>query len=145
MKPDALAHGLRLQRAHASLARKLDDELGTQHGLSFADFALLSLLAEAGPQGLAPADLVRPMGVLASVLLRQVIALEKTGWVERVRDATGQRRIALRAPGRQLTAEARVTAAAVCAAALAGVPAERLVSCDTVLDALGATPALEVD
>jgi DNA-binding MarR family transcriptional regulator len=84
------------------------------------------------------------MGVQASTLLRQVLALEKTGWLERLRDGAGTRRIALRGPGRQLAAEARVTAAAVCAAALAGVPAERLASCDAVLEALCASAALEV-
>lgn len=145
MKADALRHCLLLQRAQASLQRKLDDELGTQHGLSFADFGLLTLLAEAGAEGLRAADLTRPMGVQASTLLRQVIALEKTGWLERVRDAAGTRRIALRGPGRQLVAEARITAAALCTAALACVPAERLASCDTVLEGLCASAALEVD
>ena len=38
---------LALHRANASLQLKLDDELGTFHGINFNDFALLSLLAQA--------------------------------------------------------------------------------------------------
>jgi hypothetical protein len=37
-----LALCLALQRAHASLRLKLDDELGVYHGIGFSDFVLLS-------------------------------------------------------------------------------------------------------
>lgn len=142
---NALDHCLRVQRAEASLRLRLDDELGTLHGLSFADFALMSLLAEAGAEGVPAAALVRPLGLQPSALLRQVIALEKTGLLQRTRDAAGTRRIGLRSPGRQLVAEAQVTANATCGAALAGISEDRLAACGHVLDALAASPALEPD
>lgn len=36
---------LALYRAQASLQLKLDDELGTYHGISFSDFTLLNVIA----------------------------------------------------------------------------------------------------
>ena len=46
MNPN-LGFCLALHRAHASLQLKLDDELGVHHGISFNDFALQNLLAQA--------------------------------------------------------------------------------------------------
>jgi DNA-binding MarR family transcriptional regulator len=139
---DALNVCLRLNEAHARLRRKLDDELGTRHGLSLADFVLMQALARA-PQGLSAQDLQQPMGVQRSEVVRQVIALEKTGWVARATDADGKRRVQLRRPGQQLVAEAAESAAAVCAAALARV--SQVSSADArVLEALCESPALSL-
>ena len=120
MSADALRVCLQVQQAHARLRRKLDDELGTLHGLGFDDFVLLDALARAGDGGLGAAALERPLGVQRSAVVRQVIALEKTGLVQRSADTEGGRRVQLRGPGRRLLQEATDTAAAVCGAALAG-------------------------
>lgn len=119
MNTQALDTCMRLQLAHARLRRKLDDELGTLHGMGMDDFVLLRALAEAGDTGLPAAELERPLGVQRSAVVRQVIALEKTGLVRREVDAQGLRRVQLRGPGRRLLQEATETAAAICAAALA--------------------------
>lgn len=118
---DAFDTCLRLNQAHARLRRKLDDELGIRHGLSLSDFVLMHALAQ-DPQGLTAQALQEPLGVQRSDIVRQVIALEKSGWLTRVSGAEGQRRIQLRAPGLGRVSEAVETVAAVCAAALAAVP-----------------------
>ena len=93
---------------------KLNDELGTHHGLSWADFVLLTVLDAAG--GAAPATaLARSLHIPASRLLLRLLPLEKTGLVERVADGDGKRRVTLRPPGRRLLHEARDTAANACA------------------------------
>lgn len=61
---------LALQRAHASLQLKLDDELGTYHGISFSDFVLLDLLAQTENGRVHIAELVRPLGQPQSAVLR---------------------------------------------------------------------------
>jgi DNA-binding MarR family transcriptional regulator len=120
MNTQALDLCLRLDQAHARLRRKLDDELGRFHGLGLADFVLLRALGDAQDAGLTAAELERPVGVQRSAVIRQVIALEKTGLVQRTAAAAGQRRVQLRGPGRRLLQEAAETAAAICGAALAG-------------------------
>ncbi len=112
----ALQICMRLNFAQARLRRKLDDELGTQHGLSLSDFVLIDALSHSA--GLSAAALEAPLGVQRSAVLRQVVALEKTGWVQRFTDDQGQRLIALRAPGRRLHREARETLSFICKAAL---------------------------
>jgi DNA-binding MarR family transcriptional regulator len=99
---------------HAALVFLLDDELGTHHGLSWADFVLLTALDAAG--GAAPAkELARTLCMRASHLLLRLLPLEKTGLVERAADGDGKRRVTLRPQGRRLLQEARYTAANVCA------------------------------
>jgi DNA-binding MarR family transcriptional regulator len=49
-------------------------------------------------------------------LLLRLLPLEKTGLVERVSDADGQRRVTLRPQGRRRLHEARYTAANACTA-----------------------------
>ena len=101
--------------AHAAQVFVLDNQLGTHHGLSWADFVLLTVLDAAG--GAAPApQLAQSLGTPASHLLLRLLPLEKTGLVERAADADGQRCVMLRAPGRRLLNEARDTAANACAA-----------------------------
>ena len=100
--------------AHAAEVFVLDDELGTHHGLSWADFMLLTVLDDAG--GVAPATaLARTLHTPASQLLLRLLPLEKTGLVERSAAGDGKRRITLRSQGRQLLHEARETAANACA------------------------------
>ncbi len=62
---------LALHRAHASLQRQLDDELGLHHGISFNDFALLNLLAQTDGGRVGTAELARAMGQAQSAVLRQ--------------------------------------------------------------------------
>ena len=99
---------------HAAMVFTLDDELGTHHGLSWADFVLLTVLDAAGGAATAKA-LARTLCMPASHLLLRLLPLEKTGLVERAEDAEGKRRVTLRPQGRQRLREARDTAATVCA------------------------------
>lgn len=92
----------------------LDDKLGTHHGLSWADFVLLTMLGTT--DGAVPATaLARTLRTPASHLLRRLMPLEKIGLVERTADGDGKRRVTLRPQGRRLLHEARVTAATACA------------------------------
>ena len=104
---------LALHRAHASLQLKLDDELGLHHGVSFNDFALLNLLAQADGGRVSIPELVRPMGQPQSAVLRQLILLEKIGLVVR-EGANGDRQAVLRPAGRALVNAARETADSIC-------------------------------
>lgn len=107
---------------HAAFASALDDALGTHHGLAWADFVLLTLVRDGGGTA-SSADLARRLGVSASHLLLRLLPLEKTGLVERAPDGAGRRRVALRAPGRQLLREASDTAAHACATVATATPA----------------------
>jgi DNA-binding MarR family transcriptional regulator len=132
---------LAVAAAHSRLQRKLDDELGTFHGLGLADFRLLTALADAPGQRLATGQLGSVLGVQPSAAMRHVLPLEKSGWV--ARDASGPARcVALRAPGLRVQREAAETVAAICGNALgklsSGGDARRL------LDALADSPALEL-
>ena len=110
-----------LFQAHGRLRRQLDDELGTQHGLSLADHALLQALAPHA-QGLSTQALAQSLDLPASAVVRQAIALEKTGWLERLA-GPGERRLRLRAPGHGLLREASDTLTSICHAALQAEPA----------------------
>lgn len=92
---------LALHRAHASLRLRLDDELGTYHGIGFSDFVLLNSLAQADGARLSIPELMRPTGQSQSGVMRQLIVLEKIGLV--LRDsANGLRQAVLRPAGRAL-------------------------------------------
>jgi DNA-binding MarR family transcriptional regulator len=115
-----LALCLALHRAHASLRLKLDDELGIYHGISFSDFVLLDLLAQTANGRVRIAELVRPLGLPQSAVLRQLIVLEKIGLV--VRDgASDERYAALRPAGRALVNTARETADSICSRAVTSI------------------------
>jgi DNA-binding MarR family transcriptional regulator len=114
MSEEALRACVDRHLAHAAKVFMLDDELGTHHGLSWADFVLLTVLDAVG--GVAPATaLARTLHMPASHLLLQLLPLEKTGLVERAADGDGKRRVTLRPQGRRLLQEARDTAAHGCA------------------------------
>ncbi|NVO06184.1 MAG: helix-turn-helix domain-containing protein [Rhodoferax sp.] len=130
---------LALHRAHASLQRKLDDELGLYHGIGFNDFALLNLLAEAHGGRVSIAELVRPLGQPQSAVLRQLIVLEKIGLVLR-EGANGDRQAVLRPAGRALVNTARETADSLCTQALASIAPEALGMVCAALVTLACTP-----
>lgn len=114
MSEEALQACVDRHLEHAAMVFMLDDELGTHHGLSWADFVLLTVLEAAG--GAAPATaLARSLCVPASRLLLRLLPLEKTGLVERAANGDGKRRVRLRPQGRRLLREARDTVASACA------------------------------
>lgn len=77
---------LALQRAQAELARRFDGRLGTWHGLSFGDFAVLLHLSRAPEGQLRRVDLAAALGLTPSAVTRTLIPLEKIGLVARERD-----------------------------------------------------------
>ena len=132
---------LALHRAHASLQLKLDDELGTYHGISFSDFALLNLLAQADDGRVSIPELVRPIGQSQSAVLRQLIVLEKIGLV--VRDGTnGLRQAVLRPAGRALVNAARETADSICTKAVESIAPAVVETVSSAMAALARTPTL---
>jgi DNA-binding MarR family transcriptional regulator len=101
---------LRIEQNRAAAAFVLDEELGTHHGLSWADFVLLDALDEQEGRGLPQPRLATRLGLRGSKLLMQVRPLEKLGLVSRSGSV-----VALRPAGQRVLREARETAAAVCA------------------------------
>jgi len=132
---------LALHRAHASLQLKLDDELGIHHGISFNDFGLLNLLAQADGGRVNIPELVRPMGQPQSAVLRQLIVLEKIGLV--VRDgANGCRQAVLRPAGRALVHAARETADSICTEAVESIAPAVVATVSAALETLACRPTL---
>jgi DNA-binding MarR family transcriptional regulator len=114
MSEEALQACVNRHLEHAGMVFVLDNELGTHHGLSWADFVLLTVLDASG--GAAPTtELARTLRTPASHLLLRLLPLEKTGLVERSADGGGKRCVTLRPQGRRLLREARDTAANACA------------------------------
>jgi MarR family transcriptional regulator, organic hydroperoxide resistance regulator len=145
MNTDSIDFCVRISLAHASLTLKLDDELGTHHGLSLADFILLRLLAMADEGRMASVDLVRPLGVQLSSVMREVVRLEKIGLVQRETSPVDSTRIiALRPAGRRVLAEALATAETLCAEALRGLPPGDLAGTAATLSVVCRTEALAV-
>ncbi|RFO97513.1 MarR family transcriptional regulator [Rhodoferax lacus] len=132
---------LALHHAHASLQRKLDDALGLYHGISFNDFALLNLLAQADGGRVSIPDLVRPLGQPPSAVLRQLILLEKVGLV--VREGAGSdRQAVLRPAGRALVNTARETADSLCTEAVASIAPAVVATVSAALVTLASTSSL---
>jgi DNA-binding MarR family transcriptional regulator len=77
---------LRLTRAYATLTRRLDNALGSVHGLSFGDFMILYHLDRAPGSRLRRIDLAERLGLTASGVTRTLIPLEKLGLVGRQPD-----------------------------------------------------------
>ena len=132
---------LALHRAHASLQLKLDNELGVYHGISFNDFALLNLLAQADGGRVSIPELVRPLGQPQSSVLRQLILLEKIGLVVR-RGANGDRQAVLRPAGRALVNAAHETAGSICTEAVESIAPTAVVMVSAALVTLACTPTL---
>jgi predicted transcriptional regulator len=110
MMTTALQACLERESVHARQVFRLDDELGTQHGLSWGDFVLLHALDDE-QGGLPEAQLAQRLGTLRSRLLVRLLPLHKLGLVARTGEGAA-RCVALRPAGRRLLA--RETAAAVC-------------------------------
>ena len=142
MKTDAIDFFMRVSLAHGSLSLKLDDELGTYHGLALTDFIALRLIAQAESARLPVAALARPLGRPPSQVMRELMRLEKTGLVQRERGDGGRHEVLLRPGGWRVLAEALVTAEQACAAALAELPAAALPAVAGAMDRLCRTPAL---
>jgi MarR family transcriptional regulator, organic hydroperoxide resistance regulator len=138
MSTDALDDCLHISLAHASLMLKLDDVLGTFHGLSLNDFMLLRLLSQAEGGRLPLAGLMRPMGVRMSAVLRQLVPLEKTGYLQR----EPGRMVALRPAGRAQVNEAASSAGVVCSEALGGIDGAARDNLRTALSRLCGSTAL---
>jgi MarR family transcriptional regulator, organic hydroperoxide resistance regulator len=132
---------LALHRANASLQLRLDEELGTFHGIGYNDFALLSWLAQADEDRAPMPALTRPLGQRPSAVLRQVIALEKIGLVER-NGTAGQRQAVLRPAGRSLLSVARETVERVCAQAVEAIDPAALGMTFSTMTALSQAPTL---
>jgi DNA-binding MarR family transcriptional regulator len=104
---------------HAMASCRLDEELGTLHGIGWTQFVVLDLLDSANGE-MSAADLARRCGMGRSHLVLQLMPMEKLGLL--ARESTGDgghRRVVLRASGRRLLHEARETAGALCASGLA--------------------------
>lgn len=140
MNPN-LGFCLALHRAHASLQLKLDDELGIHHGISFDDFALLNLLAQADGGRVSIPELVRPLGQPQSSVLRQLIVLEKIGLVVR-EGANGFRQAVLRPAGHALVNAARETADSICTEAVESIAPAAVEMVSAALVTLARTPTL---
>lgn len=132
---------LALHLAHASLQLKLDDELGTYHGISFSDFALLNLLAQADGGRVSIPELVRPIGQPQSALLRQLIVLEKIGLVVRA-GTNGLRQAVLRPAGRALVNTAHETADRICTEAVESIAPAVVAMVSAAMVTLARTPTL---
>jgi DNA-binding MarR family transcriptional regulator len=146
MKIGSLDFCLKISQAHASLNLKLDQELGTLHGLSLNDFILLYLLSRAEGGRMAVADLVRPMGVQLSAVTRQLVLLEKTGRLQREPEVAGdgRRHVVIRPAGKKLLNEALATAETVCREVLRELPADSLPAINEALSTICGTKALNV-
>jgi DNA-binding MarR family transcriptional regulator len=141
----ALEFCFRLNRAYATLTRRLDISLGTYHGLSFADFMLLSSLSRAPGGRLRRVDLAEKLGLTASGVTRALIPLEKIGVVKRQSDnRDGRVGYAVITPaGNRLLAHAMETAESVSTAAVQASTAKQLDSLSATLAQLagsGGTP-----
>ncbi|NKC01676.1 MAG: MarR family transcriptional regulator [Pseudomonadales bacterium] len=72
----------------AGLEREMDRALSFTRGITFREYRLVSVLADAGSKGLPRIDLANAVGLTASAVTRALRPMEKLGYVETVR---GQR------------------------------------------------------
>ena len=128
----------RLSRAYSTLTRRFDSSLGSFHGLSFADFMLLSSLGRAPGTRLRRVDLAERLGLTASGVTRALIPLEKIGLVKRQPDLRDARigYAVLTPAGAKLLANATESAAMVSDVAVQAVPARQLEAFSALLGQL---------
>lgn len=138
MTVDALDLCLHISRAHASLNRRLHEDLGAFHGLSYEDFTLLHLLLRAEHGRLPMTGLAHTLGLPMSALVRKMVLLEKTGLAERMAESNvdNKRHAAIRPGGRKLMQGAITTVEAVCADAVKSLDPAHLPGLDAALKAL---------
>jgi DNA-binding MarR family transcriptional regulator len=104
-----------LLRAHACLAKRLDAELESAHGLPMSSYEVLHHLEEANAGRMRMCDLAEQAQLSRSGLTRMVDRLARDGLIERCscsHDARGSY-ACLTEPGRERLAEARGTHLAV--------------------------------
>jgi DNA-binding MarR family transcriptional regulator len=103
---------VRLAGAHAAVTRRLDEELGEGHGLSLDDFLLLLQLDAATGGRLRRAELAGRMHRSTLAVTRSLGPLERIGLVAHEPDPDDPRaaQVLLTPAGRQMVADARVTA-----------------------------------
>ena len=82
---------LAVVRAQAALLRRFDGRLGSWHGISFAEFAILLELSRAPALRLRRVDLATAVGLTPSAVTRALIPLEKIGLIRRQADTRDAR------------------------------------------------------
>ncbi len=107
---------VRLAGAHAAVTRRLDEELGEGHGLSFDDFLLLLHLDAAAGGRLRRAELAGGMHRSTLAVTRSLGPLERIGLVAHQPDPEDPRaaQVLLTRAGRQMVADARLTVEGAC-------------------------------
>jgi DNA-binding MarR family transcriptional regulator len=130
---------LDLARAEANLGRRFDHRLGSLHGLSFGDFAILLSLGRAPEGRLRRVELAGQLGLTASGITRSLLPLEKIGLVVRQSDARDARvgYAALTPAGQALLGHALDSAQGVAEELLGGLSAEEVAVLARVLARLG--------
>lgn len=81
-----------LLRAHSSLMARLDRELEEAHGMSLAEYEVLSFLSESPGERMRMSELAQQVLISPSALTRRLDRLVQRGWVARERcpsDARG--------------------------------------------------------
>jgi DNA-binding MarR family transcriptional regulator len=134
---------LQLVRTQTVVIRRLDQALGSYHGLSFNDFLLLHHLSQ-GPGGrLRRVDLAERHGLTASGITRTLLPLEKLGLVERQQEPRDARvaYAALTEAGRELLGHAHVLAAQVSKELLRASPPDDLLAISQALASIATMAA----
>lgn len=126
---------LRLARANAFLVRRLDNALGSQHGISFSDYQVLHHLSRAPGQRLRRIDLAERLALSASGVTRTLLPLEKIGLVTRLPDPRDARVgfAAITAAGQELAGNASTLADRISAELLGDLPADQLATLSALL------------
>jgi DNA-binding Lrp family transcriptional regulator len=126
---------LSFDTTYAGLRLQLDEELGTYHGIDFADFALLHSLASDVNCTTGLDTIAVDLGTSRPALLRRLRPLEKTGLIA-CHGGIEDRRIALRAPALSLMKTAHETIDRVCARPSLAEPLKKLNDALLVYDML---------
>jgi DNA-binding MarR family transcriptional regulator len=118
-----LAAILNLALARSVVVRDVDADLGTYHGLSLSDFAILRELGAAPGQRLRRGELAERLGVTPSGVARQLAPLERMGLVGREPHARDARLalVVLTETGARVLGEAQPTAEEAAGRALSSV------------------------
>jgi DNA-binding MarR family transcriptional regulator len=138
----ALALALNLARAQATMVRRLDQVLGSYHGISFGDFMLLNSLARAPGGRMRRVDLAERQGLTASGVTRTLLPLEKIGLVERQLDPRDARvaYAAITDSGRELLLNASNAADQCSKDLLRNCPAEQFEQLGNALSLISGLP-----
>ncbi|MES3024511.1 MAG: MarR family winged helix-turn-helix transcriptional regulator [Pseudomonadota bacterium] len=131
----ALDFCVRLARAQAVLGRRLDNSLGSVHGIGFGDYVLLHHLSRAVGGRLRRVDLAERLALTASGVTRTLLPLEKIGLVSRQPDPRDARvgYAVITDTGQTLLADATTTARRICRELLANAAPEQLDALGVVL------------